>query len=473
MSTYVEPAIKSYFFGKGYRDLRDVIKESWQRNIMSAEDFFSKIDSSGEWWMTVFLMVFWGGAGISVVVFGSILFLVISLFHILLLGIFFSVIYIGFTVVWVVEKIYLLVHHFFAACPHCHEKNTLPEYLCDSCGRVHARLMPNSYGILYHRCICGQKLPATFFVNRGRLQARCPNNSCHQFLHREHVETHRIFIPILGGPYVGKTAFMFAAVRNLIEEKASRLGFSTEFIDKATEAEYNKVVTELRQGHVPGKTIANTPKAFNIALKKHNKTKWLLYIYDPSGEAFQNTGDLLTHRYQEYLSGMVLIVDPFSISSVRRKYEYELSKTWTSVNPSQLNVEDALTRVILTMQESFGLSETGKIKCPLAIVISKVDAFGLEEVLGESAVNKILSEDKSANRIEVRNNLIKKQLFDWGEVALLQQLDMRFKNVRYFSCSALGRIPDASGKDFFSHHVIEPILWICSSVNAKDFPAPK
>lgn len=469
MSTYVEPAIKSYFFGKGYRDLRDVIKESWQRNSMSAKGFFSKIDTTREWWLSTLSVVFWGGAGISVVVFGTALFLAVSLIHIVFLSIFFSIIYIGFTIVWTIERIYLFFRRFFAACPYCHEKNTLPEYLCDSCGNVHARLMPNNYGILYHKCTCGQKLPATFFVNRGRLQARCPNDSCHQFLHREHVETSRIFIPILGGPYAGKTAFMFAVVRKLIEEKAAELGFSTEFIDKATESEYNKIVTELKQGHVPGKTVASTPKAFNLALKNRGKTKWLMYIYDPSGEAYQSTENLLDHRYHEYLSGMVLIIDPFSISAVRRNYEYELSKNWDSVNPSQLKVDDALSRVILTMEESFGLSKTDKIKQPLAVVISKIDAFGLEEVLGESAVNKAFSKTKNINKAEVRNNLIKQQLINWGEVALLQQLEARFKNVRYFSCSALGRIPDASARDFLPNHVIEPILWICNSVNAKDF----
>jgi len=150
-----------------------------------------------------------------------------------------------------------------------------------------------------------------------------------------------------------------------------------------------------------------------------------MYIYDPSGEAYQSTENLLDHRYHEYLSGMVLIIDPFSIPAVRRNYEHELSKTWTSVNPSQLNVEDVLSRVILTMEESFGLSKTGKIKHPLAIVISKVDAFGLEEVVGESAVDNALAKAKHINRAEVRNNLIKQQLIDWGEVALLQQLDAR------------------------------------------------
>jgi hypothetical protein len=217
-------------------------------------------------------------------------------------------------------------------------------------------------------------LPATFFLNRGRLQARC--QACHQLLHREHIESRKIFIPILGGSSAGKTAFMFAVVRKLVEEKAAK--FKTAFIDSNTESEYWKVVNQLRNGKVPTKTVTSIPKAFNLALKKGRKTKWVLYIYDPAGEAFEDTKNLFAHRYDKYLSGMVMIIDPFSIPAVKRKYENNLS-TCSSVNPSKLNVEDVLDRVLLTMEESSYLSKTGKFNKPLAVVISKVDAFGLEK----------------------------------------------------------------------------------------------
>ena len=469
MSTQIEPAIRSYFFGKGYTDLKAVIEESWRRNRDSAKECFSRILSTGQWWENTSSFVFFGGAGLSVFVFGTLSFLVASLLHIIFLSILFSLIYIGFTLVWIVERAFLFFHGFFAVCPYCHEKNRLPAYLCDNCGSVHMELVPNKYGIFYHKCICGQKLPATFFVNRGRLQAKCPNRNCHQYLEREHVETKRIFIPILGGASSGKTAFMFSAVRMLIEKEAADYGFTAEFIDTNTETEYTNIVMELKNGHEPKKTISNVPRAFNLALKQNKKIKWLMYIYDPAGEVYLNTEDLSEHRYHEYLNGLVLIVDPFSIPAVRRNYEYELSKTWSSLNPSQQRVQEVLGRVILTMEGSFGLSKTSKIGKPLAVVISKVDAFDLEELLGESAVDKAIAETKGAERTDVRNTLIRRQLNIWGEEALLQQLDTRFKSVRFFTCSALGRIPDSSGRDLVSHHVFDPILWICKSVGTSDF----
>lgn len=467
MSLYIEPAIKSYFFGKGYRDLKNVITDSWQRNKDSASDFFSRIDSSGEWWEQFWTFIFWGGAGVSVMLFGTLFFLSISVLHITFLGLFFSLIYICFSVVWLVETIFLFLKQFFVACPHCHEKCSLPEYLCDKCGNIHGQLRPNQYGILQHQCNCGQKLPGTFFVNRGRLQARCP--SCHLFLHREHIESRRIFVPILGGPSAGKTAFMFAVVRKLIEEKAQELGFSAEFIDTNTKSKYNKVLAGLKHGEVPGKTTEMIPKAFNIALKKDGVTKWLMYIYDPAGEAYQAKENLTSHHYQEYLSGMVLIVDPFSITEVKKKYSQQLLLEGSKVEPSRLAVSEALNRVILTMEESYGLSKKGKIKKPLAVVLSKIDAFDLENIIGETAVDIAYAEAPTRSKSDIRNELIRNQLANWNERALLQQLDARFDNVNFYSCSALGRIPDSSSKDLLPKHVFEPISWLCNSVNSTDF----
>jgi hypothetical protein len=449
MNTTAEPAIKSYFFGKGYHDLWAVIKESWERNLDSTKDFFSRIKKDGEWWQNAFSFIFWGGAGVSVIVFGTLFFVAVSLLHILLLSSFFLLIYIGFTIVWAIERTYLFFHGFFSVCPHCHEKTVLPEYLCDKCGKIHTKLIPNSYGILFHQCQCGQKLPATFFLNRGRLQARCSHEQCHQLLHREHVESKKIFIPILGGPSAGKTAFMFAVVRQLIEKKAAEMGFETAFIDSNTESEYKTIVDQLRKGNVPTKTVASIPKAFNLALKKNGKTKWFLYIYDPAGEAFENTENLTAHQYYEYLSGMIMIVDPFSIPAVRRDYEKELSRTWSNVNPSQLNIEDALNSVLLTLEESFGLSKTGKIKKPLAVVISKVDAFGL------------------GGDVDKKSDLIRQQLIDWDEGGLIQQIETRFKEVQYFYSSALGRIPDSTSKDFVPSQVFEPMSWLLNPVISK------
>ncbi|HET8796997.1 MAG TPA: hypothetical protein VFO89_04885, partial [Thermoanaerobaculia bacterium] len=317
-----DPAIRSYFFGKGYRDLQATIVESWQRNISSAQGFFARTPGSGGS-AALFEKGLWISAAISTLVFGTAFFLFASAVHIVLLGAVFLLIYAGFTALWLTERGYLAVRSFFMACPHCHERTTLPEYLCDGCGAVHSRLLPNSYGITSHICKCGRKLPATFFLDRGRLQARCP--VCQQNIAREHVESKRIFVPVIGGPSAGKSAFLFSAVRELLDQGEGAIGYRAELFDKRSESAYREVTALLDSGRTPDKTGDPVPRAFNVGLHKEGRLSLLLYLYDPAGEAYQEAEKLAAHRFHEYLSGMILIIDPFAIPAVCDRYASELA----------------------------------------------------------------------------------------------------------------------------------------------------
>ncbi len=310
--------------------------------------------------------------------------------------------------------------------------------------------MPNKYGVFHHTCQCGNKLPSTFFLNRGKLQARCTH--CHQFLLREHIESKRLFIPILGGPSVGKTTFMFSAIKNLIEHKAEDLGYTTEFLDKNTESKYDTVVQSLRNGYLPAKTVENIPKAFNLGLKKNDVLKWLLYVYDPAGEAYNSVNDVSSHNYNEYMSGMIFIIDPFSFDEVKSKYKTVLSQK-NEIAASKLSVEDALTRTLLALEESYGLSKTGKIKKPFAIVLNKVDALTL---------------DQPSNK-EGEEDFVRNKLVEWGEASLLQQIETRFSNFNFFTCSALERATKDNIKVSHGQDTLEPLLWIANTISKDDF----
>jgi len=76
------PAVKSYFFGKGYTDLWATIADAWQRNLETASDYRHKGNSwLEEEHLGKILAAFCYGAALSVVVFGS-LFTKLSLFYI-------------------------------------------------------------------------------------------------------------------------------------------------------------------------------------------------------------------------------------------------------------------------------------------------------------------------------------------------------------------------------------------------------
>lgn len=459
MSTAQEPAIKSYFFGKGYADLRATIVESWQRNLTSASGHWQSTGRlfSGETGDQA-LAILHGAAAISVVVFGTAFFLLASAIHVIILAAFFLLIYIGFTLVYLTERGYLAWRQFFTVCPDCHRKSPLPEYHCPKCGEIHRRLIPSSYGILHHTCNCGEKLPATFFLKRGELKSRCPE--CQSLLTAGHTESRKAFVPVFGGPSVGKSAFLFSAMQQLIDE-APRLSFQPSFLESRTEGEFERVREQLAHGRPPDKTLAALPRAFNLQLQRDGLSPRVLYLYDPAGEAFNETEGMVLHRYQEYLSGLIFLIDPFTLPAVQEQYEDRLPGVKDVLQPSSLPVEDAFSRIMISMEEHFGLEQTGRIKQPVAVVINKTDAFDLEQLIGEPAVQARLEASAEGVTAETaRNQVVREQLLRWDQAHLVQQLEARCARVRYFTCSSLGRMPDGTGRPFEARGVLEPILWI-------------
>lgn len=447
MSATAEPALRSYFFWKGYQDLRATIVESWKLNLASARDHFKSAEQyvprEG---VEKGLAAFFGAAGASVVLFGTAVFVIASIIHIVVLFTFFLLIYVAFSLIHLAERAYLLGKRFFTVCPACHSKTPLPVYFCPRCSAAHRRLIPSSYGILKRTCTCGETLPATFFLNRDDLRASCPD--CGHLLQQGHFLSKKAFVPVLGGPSVGKSAFLFSAVHQFLTQVAPRRGLSTGFVDTRTEKEYARVCEALNQGRPPDKTLATLPHALNVELGFPQGEKSVLYLYDPAGEALAETEGLSLHKYQGYLSGIIFLIDPFAIPAVRKEYSTKLGAVENALKPSSLPVEDALSRLIIGLETHFGLGKAAKVTVPVAVVVNKADAFDLA-----SRLRLGISPATVANRV-------REQLIRWDIGDVVQQLETRCSNVRYFSCSALGRMPDSDSRAFKPKGVLEPLMWV-------------
>ena len=468
MTAIQEPAVKSYFFGKGYRDLQATIVESWSLNLASAR---KELGAAGKLWPGTYLAkggaILRGTAGISVIVFGTAFFLAFSALHIAVLLAFFLLIYLGFTLVYLIERGYLAWQQLSTVCPECHEKCALPEYFCPTCGKLHRRLIPSQYGILHHTCECGKRLPATFFLERGELQARCPNPDCGHLLKAGgHTDSRKAFIPIFGGPSVGKSAYLFSTVQQLAIE-GPRLGFSPFFVDAHSENEFAQASQQLAHGRPPAKTLTSLPRAFSLKLQREGRDSRVLYLYDPAGEAFGETEGLVLHKYQGYLSGLIFLIDPFTIPAVRLDYQERLSGVRDALKPSALPAEDALSRIFISLEEHFSQARTARLKFPIAVVINKVDAFDLEDRIGERAVRSRVAANPTADQGALWDELIRHQLIRWDQGDLVQQLEARCARVRYFTCSSLGRMPDGTARAFAGRGVLAPLLWLLNLETAR------
>ena len=457
------PAIRSYFFGKGFQDLRETIRASWWRNHESAQAHFRRGGEhfSGEGMEEKAQGILFGTAGVSVMVFGTVVFLAASAVHVVILLALLAVIYTAFTVVYLAERGYLLAKRFFTVCPHCHTKARLPQYFCPGCGAVHGSLIPSSYGILHHTCRCGQKLPATFFLGRGALRSQCPEPGCAQALEQSHTESRKLFVPVTGAKSVGKSAFLYTALQELVEHRAGELGLSHSFVEAGTERDFERTRDQFARGRRPDVTMDALPRALTLRLDRAGQSPRVLYLYDPAGEAFADTQGTGLHKYQEYLSGLVFLVDPFAIPAVADEYRAQLAAHADALRPSTVPVEDTFARILIGMEEFFGLRKGERIRVPVAVVLGKTDAFDLDDRIGERAVDaRMASSPAGAAREGVRDALVREQLRAWGEGPFVQQLETRCSKVRYFTCSSLGRMPDSTDRAFEGRGVLDPVMWI-------------
>ncbi len=469
----VQPAIKSYFFGKGYRDLGNTIKDSWFMNLVSAGDYWKKTvkfwNEGGLYMLGAVATAF---AALSVVVFGTAWFLVLSTIHIVILAIFFSLIYISFSFLWLIERIYMFFRGIFVVCPFCHEKYDLPYYLCPNCKIVHTRLIPSSYGILKRTCQCGHELPTAFFNGRNKFEARCPIPRCSRTIETQ--ETKPICIPVIGGPSVGKTCVLFAATHDLIETTAPKYSWKIRFLNQQNEDIYERVLQNFNQGVVPAKTVELTPVAFNFFV---GSSRWspekIVYLYDSAGESFQNSDDLVSHKFYGYLHGFLFIIDPFSIPELLYEYESNLKLYGTQIKPSDLMLEDCFDTMLINLEKNHKIRRDQQINKPCAVVINKIDAFDLEYRIGESAAKSLMIKDPKIKSMEEAVNRLCEELFmEWELGNVLRKLKHKFKTYRFFTCSALGHLPDNTKQPFQPYRVTEPLMWLLGQAD-KDMRVKK
>lgn len=453
-----QPAIKSYYFEKGYKDLKATIMESWELNKANAADHFNKAEFAEK-----FEMAFHWGAAISIYAFGTLWFLILSFFHVVILGAVFLVIYTSFSIVWGVDKIYRSINKIFGACPHerCHAKFDIPVYTCSSCNEKHTQLRPGEYGILKRTCTCGEKLPTSFFNGRSKLDAYCPK--CENLL-EGHTESRPIVLPFLGAPSVGKSTMLYSLMGEIHENIAKKRKWELEFPDKFNKDNYELKIDQLNRGEAVDKTRDGELNAVNLYVKpEKSERKRLLYFYDPAGELYTDMGAIaggsdderIAKQFFDYFDGVFLILDPFAIPMVHDEYADEIAKT--DVRPSSHNPIDVLDRAIKSLEKHFGLKVDKKVKKPLAVVFTKVDAFDLEDKIGLTAAKRLKSADENIKtEDDAINKLCRDFLMNNDAGQVLQKIDFKFKKVRFFSVASLGEK---------SVRVSKPFEWIISNAD--------
>jgi Double-GTPase 2 len=330
------------------------------------------------------------------------------------------------------------VRHASYECPTDHERFSLPVYVCPACGAEHARLVPGRWGIFKRECRCGQTaLPTTVIGGRQKVPQQCPSG---HFMSGFLGFAENLPVAIVGGPSSGKSSFLAGALMELDRPDS---GVCLEVL-KESRAAYARLLDSMNDGAPPQKTTEERQPALVAEVQGSGRSR-ALYAYDVAGEVYGAEDKVRGLRFLARSAGIAMLVDPFSISRVAAEKEQDLAEQAQSILPSSEPPDDVLARLLGTLEEA-GIDTQ---KMPLAVILAKVDACGIEQEIAELA------------QAEGGNEGARAWLEANGAGNLVRTIEQHFKQVGWFAASALGRMPDPQDSTPFSPRgAVEPLLWI-------------
>ena len=489
-----EPAYKQYFFRRAFLDLRDVLAQNIEFNRQALEQASSraKLCLVGKNKEYALLLFSWplAVAFFTVGVVALLVAVAINVaFALLFAGIVFACVSANAVTMLILkslERTVLAIRGFANHCPKCYHKFLLPVYECGVCHARHRKLFPSSYGIFHRKCTCGTYLPTSYLLDRHRLDSFCP--SCDHRLEGEDPTMRPVLVPVIAGRSAGKTVFHVALLQKLLERQSTH-HCKLSFVVPNDEREYQTALSMFSCGQVLPQTLARVPKALqlNYILPKEfaPDTRLLLFanrdvrlkllMYDAAGEAYEEDRHFEQLTFIEHCTGIIMLIDPFSIPAVRDS----LSGSLNSVSPSDASPDDVYARLVEFLEQHEIRRGTRQVKIPLAVVVTKCDAFGLDGLLGLPAVRKAQEDENRRAQTEHRppgvvtmSLLVRYWLCRWNLTNFINNIESHFAECQYFSCSAFGRVPSPKNNTPFVPRGVEsPFEWILDAAGVAEFPA--
>jgi Double-GTPase 2 len=257
-----------------------------------------------------------------------------------------------------------------AACMRCFHVTTWPAYQCPSCGRPHHDVRPGRLGLLIRRCQCGRHLPTMASRAGWRLVPLCQR--CGAPLPEGAGAVRDIRIPVFGDISAGKTRFVFASLNSLMQT-ARRARLDLSFPDKDSQDLAEFGLSVIRSSRETAKTSTNAQVALTFRLGTGHRSE-LVHLFDAAGEHFRDARRPDALRFLDDGQGLVYILDPFSIETVRKQCgTHALRLAHVAAGDPELTYDEVASRL-----RDSGIPASVQ---RLAVVVSKADLLrsaGLE-----------------------------------------------------------------------------------------------
>lgn len=263
------------------------------------------------------------------------------------------------------------------------------------------------------------------------------------------------YIGVLINEIKRKMTASFNCTLSLTSSEESRQYYNDHYYEPLYK--HGSVVDATSQDDVP-------PLIFPLRFldkKNHITQVAALSFYDTAGENLDSTGDMLVNnRYVPNADGIILLLDPLQISSIREKLQGKITL------PAQnTDVVEVLSRIVQNIRDVKNVR--GTIKIPLALAFTKIDALEQFDILREDSCLRSESEHLARGMFvetDFENVNIEMQdvLENWLDAELVQQMK-NFEKYAFFGVTALGGVPNGtklSGSKINPRRVLDPLLWL-------------
>ncbi len=452
-TTYVDnnknaPGRRNFFFGPGFHSIDKIIKNTFSDISSLVAQVKTKVFSfkvGKSFFVWILPVVFFYCFAICTYVFGFLFCTILSLLLLTVILAMMTCFFLAFSFLWGADRLYLLLKSINCRCPVDKRKFIVPKFKCPQCNNVFSEsLTPGPYGVFHINCpSCKNKLPTTVFNGRSKLDAVCPACGT-DFASGTSVQ---FGIQCVGNTQSGKTSFLAAFFHELFENENHKMLNYT----KIPETLFNNLERMFNKGK-PDQTTDNNAAMYSIVYHGSGLSDFQFSIYDIAGEAFNDIRKENQKQF-DYAEGFFFLVNP----------DEDANET--------LNL---YSKFVGYLRSSKNINTKKTIHVPIAIIITKADAFKFEiDPLGiairastnkaPEIVNASYEEKLTFTRVNACKDFLRKN----GLNNLINLLERDFSKYSYFSVSAIGH-EQISNVSFEPRGTLEPVKWIVKQSNNLD-----
>ena len=289
----------------------------------------------------------------------------------------------------------------------------------------------------------------------------CP--SCHTALPIGFVDSDSPMIGLIGSKGSGKTVMMTSLVKQLRETVAKNfeasIRLTTDSPDGLDGVEGYKTHREdalFREGVLPSGTEAakGVNRRIPLVLEWQGKQtgafgrtsvrSTILSFLDTAGEQLNSLEETYSLDYISACDCLIVALDPFAIPGARAKLNLPPEAIQSTTDGEPLDVIQNVTEML---RVELGVKNKRKVKVPIAVVFTKIDAFFRTMDRNNPIMNPpgMLPVYQEADGTSVHEQ-IRALLHDWNASDIDFHMSLNYQDYRYFGISSLGAEPDYKEK---------------------------